>query len=109
LGQTIRTPVAKTLAAGQHVAVLGYLTAADKIVVTSIRDIPELYVAGASGVTITGKISAVNPALGIFVIGRQVVDYTSMLGSGQPSFAVGSIVRITGIQPVGGGVILATD
>ena len=109
LGQTIPTPAAKTLAAGQHVAVLGYLTAADKIIVTAIRDVPEYYVAGASGVKITGKITAIDPALGLLMIGRQVVDYTGMLGSGQPSFAVGSVVRISGIQPVGGGVILATD
>jgi hypothetical protein len=109
LGQKIQTSAARTLVAGQHVAVFGYLTSSGGIVVTAVRDVPDVYVPGASHVTITGKVSAVNDALGVLMIGRQAVDYTALLASGQVSFVVGSVVRLSGIQPVGGGIIIATN
>ena len=109
LGQKIQTSAARTLVAGQHVAVFGYLTSSGGIVVTAVRDVPDVYVPGASHVTITGKVSAVNDALGVLMIGRQAVDYTALLASGQVSFVVGSVVRLSGIQPVGGGIIVATN
>ena len=109
LGQKIQTSAARTLVAGQHVAVFGYLTSSGGIVVTAVRDVPNVYVPGASRVTITGKVSAVNDALGVLMIGQQAVDYTALLASGQVSFVVGSVVRLSGIQPVGGGIIVATN
>jgi hypothetical protein len=60
-------------------------------------------------VTITGRVSEVNAALGVLMVGRQAVDYTALLASGKEDFVVGSLVSLTGIQPLIGGVIIATN
>ena len=109
LGQTIQTAAAKTLAAGQYIFVFGHMTPASDMVVTAVRVVPDLYVPGASRVTITGRVSEVNAALGVLMVGRQAVDYTALLASGKEEFVVGSLVSLTGIQPLIGGVIIATN
>ena len=68
------------------------------------------YVAGASSVLISGKVTSVNSTIGQLKIGNTVVDFTPLLVT-QPGLTVkvGENVRVSGIQPVSRGAILASE
>ena len=109
LGQSVRIAAASTASVGDNIAVLGRLDAAGKIIVAKVRMVADTYVAGASRVTVTGKVTAIDAARGVLMVGRQQVDFTALLASGNLDVAVGNVVKISGIQPVSGGTILATE
>jgi hypothetical protein len=109
LGQSLRTTRARTVAVGENVAVFGRVNAAGEVVVTDVRPFADGYVPGASRVTITGKVTAIDTRRGVMTIGRQPVDFTALLAGSTPELAVGKVVTISGTQPVPGGIILASD
>ena len=109
LGQSLRTTRARTVAVGENVAVFGRVNAAGEVVVTDVRPFADGYVPGASRVTITGKVTAIDTHRGVMTIGRQPVDFTALLAGSTPELAVGKVVTISGTQPVPGGIILASD
>ena len=107
LGQSVRTAAAGKISLGDNIAMVGRLDAAGNLVVAQVRPVADAYVAGASRVTITGKITGVDAARAVLTIGRQQVDFSALLASGTLDLAAGSVVTMSGIQPVSGGIILA--
>jgi hypothetical protein len=66
------------------------------------------YVPGSTSVLLTGVLEAIDRTTGRAVVNGVAVDIVTLLAGDMNAPAVGSIVRVTGIQPSIGGVILAT-
>jgi hypothetical protein len=47
--------------------------------------------------------------MGTLMIGRQTIDFTAALSGAGVTPAAGEVIAVMGIQPVSGGVILASE
>ena len=65
------------------------------------------YVPGATKVLLKGNVTSVDRASGKLSIGKQLVDYSSVLSSADVAISVGTIVTVVGTQPLSQGLILA--
>ena len=65
------------------------------------------YVPGATKVLLKGQVTSVDSASGKLAIGKQVVDYSSLLSKGDVAISIGTRVTVVGIQPLAKGLILA--
>ncbi len=75
---------------------------------TSVNRLGSSYVAGATNIFVTGRVSSVDAAIGSAKINGLTVDYTA--GLSDPTFSglsVGDLVSVSGIQPVAEGQLLA--
>ncbi len=66
------------------------------------------YVPGATPVLLTGVLEHIDLSTGRAVVSGVPVDLVTLLVNEANAIAVGKVVRVTGIQPSIGGVILAT-
>ena len=53
-------------------------------------------------------MKAVRPDVALAVVGKTLVDYSSLLANGTLDLAVGDVVRISGTQPQQGERVLAS-
>jgi hypothetical protein len=54
-----------------------------------------------------GQVTSVDSASGKLAIGKQVVDYSSLLSKGDVAISIGTRVTVVGTQPLAKGLILA--
>jgi hypothetical protein len=99
--------VAAEMAAGRQltVSVTGVLGEKGSARSAALALLTTDYVAGASRVITTGKITAVDQSLGTLVIGKLVVDYSAVDLPRLPQ--VGDIAAVAGVQPSRGGTVFA--
>jgi len=102
LGQTVTLgPKAVTNASlrpGQMVAVTGSVQPDGSILATSVVDLPDAYVDGATEILGSGVITSHNASTARLTIGRLPVDYSPTLYAGDPGLTVGSTVEFRGIR-----------
>jgi hypothetical protein len=67
------------------------------------------YVPGATPVAVVGKVQKLDRSTATFSIGNLTVDYSSLLGIGDPAIADGRIVRVIGIRASTSGELAATS
>jgi hypothetical protein len=67
------------------------------------------YVAGASKVVISGKISSINTAVATAIVNGVVVDCSSALAGRMPKLSVGDVVTFVGTLPQAGQHMLASS
>ena len=106
LGQKVIYSAAGKLVVGDGVAVFGHTSANGSFVATSITDEGQ-YVAGATMVFLSGKVQKADPAVGRVAVGGLSVDLTAAMSNGVVAPVVGTEIRLKGIQPVAGGLVLA--
>ena len=111
LGKTLRMPsterISAALAAGTQlvVAVSGKLSANGTTEQMKLRFVPVDYVAGATKVLASGRVSSFDSATGTMRIGSLTVDINSASFNKSPS--LGSVVQVAGTQPLRKGTVLA--
>ena len=115
LGQTFRADAKKAAAIAANlsggaqpvVSVLGAPKNDGSLAATTMLVFESSYVPGATKVLLTGKVSSVNHADAKLTIGKQVVDYSSLLAKANVAISVGALVTVIGSQPVSLGEVLA--
>jgi hypothetical protein len=93
----------------QLVAVIGDEKSVGGLSPKAVLKLNETYVPGSTKVMLKGKVGSVNAAMGTLMIGRQVIDFTSVLSSTGVTPVAGEVIAVVGIQPVSGGLILASE
>jgi hypothetical protein len=105
LGQVFSTTpeVAGSLAVGDYV-----LAAGNGDELAQVFETGQTYVPGVSPVELRGAVGSVDPSRGTMSVGAVTVDYAAYLVS-EPQFQpqVDQLVEINGLQPAGGGSLLA--
>ena len=94
------------LAPNTLVAIGGSESSAGKTAVSSITELSQLDVPGATQLIVTGIVSS-EAATGQIRVGNLSIDINSALTGDNQNFAVGNLVRISGTQPNLGGLFLA--
>ncbi len=89
------------------VAVLGAAQKDGTLAPRSMVMLNASYVPGATKVLLKGKVTSVDSASGKLAIGKQVVDYSSVLSKADVAISVGTLVTVVGTQPLAKGLILA--
>jgi hypothetical protein len=100
----------QALTGGQTVelAVSGKLGKSGRLVAGTAAISQNQYVAGSTQVVLTGRVNAVDSAIGLAVIGKQVVNLTAIqTAAGSTSVKAGDVIMIVGTQPSLGGAVLA--
>ena len=87
------------------VAVSGRITASGTVEQMKLRVMPTDYVAGASKVVVSGRVSEINASVGTMKVSGVTVDMSAAEATKSPT--VGSMVVLVGTQPVRQGVVLA--
>jgi len=109
LGRSIATNDAYRVVVGQRVNVYGVLKEDGSIADAELESI-SAYVPGADPVYVRGVITQADASTGTAQVGGLSIDYTSLLSSTEfTAPQVGETVEISGTQPAGGGVVLATE
>lgn len=113
LGQTLAVPtkVSKTsgLNVGAYVAVAADRDQTGTLVVTSLKILSDLYVAGSSQVYLLGAVERYSPTAGLIQIGDlKILVSQSISIDPSRSFAIGDLVEVVGTQAVSKGPIWAT-
>ncbi len=102
LGQWFAVPKSQAAASspGQFVDVYGAVSASGQYVVSALIHIGSvMYVPGATGVVVAGRISSVDKARGTARIGSLTIDYTAALASfSAQKLATGEVVKFGGLQ-----------
>ena len=106
LGQKVVYPAAGKLVLGDAVAVFGYTEPNGSFVATSITDEGQ-YVPGATSVFLAGAVQKADPAIGRVAVDGLTIDLTGTMSNGVVAPAVGTRIKLVGIQPVAGGLIVA--
>jgi len=88
-----------------QIAVSGRLERTGKLSSTSAHVLRAPYVAGASKITLTAKISAIDATTGRALIGKSIVDISAISSIG--SVGIGDVVTVSGTMPQFGQPILA--
>ncbi|MEO0574784.1 MAG: DUF5666 domain-containing protein, partial [Pseudomonadota bacterium] len=111
LGQTVAaTAFVKSFAVGDYVAIQGEFSRELSLVATRINRLPGVYVPGASVVRVTGITTGFSPLIGQVRIGSVSVDFvdaSSMTTKLVEGFGI--LTSVDGVQPVPGGIVLATQ
>ena len=89
------------------VAVLGALQKDGALAAKSMVMLDASYVPGATKVLLKGKVTSVDSASGKLSVGKQVVDYSSLLSKSVVAISAGMTVTIVGTQPLARGLVLA--
>ena len=95
-----------TLAPNTLVGIDGSENSAGKATVSSVTQLSQVDVPGATQLVVTGIVSS-ETATGQIRVGNLSIDINSALTGDTPNFAAGSLVRISGTQPNLGGLFLA--
>ena len=67
---------------------------------TTIRQLTDSYVAGATPVYVRGKIAFINKSVGYARLDTLTIDFTPAMSSpGFPKFDLGEIIEATGVSP----------
>ncbi len=105
LNQAVVLPAGSEWAVGDAVTVCGKSEATGRVLASHVA-VHGLYTPGSTPVLLVGRVDSVNGSVGRAVVGGVTVDFTETLAtSSAPS--VGSIVRISGTQPLSRGAVLA--
>ena len=101
--------IANKIGGGEQpmVAVLGALQKDGSLSAKSMVILDASYVPGATKVLLKGKVTSVDSASGKLSVGKQLVDYSSVLSKSDVAFAVGMSITVVGTQPLAEGLILA--
>jgi hypothetical protein len=110
LNRTLKLPAGHAIpdaaAAGQlMVLVSGKISATGAVEQMQLRFLKADYVAGASKVALSGQVNELDARRGWMKIGGVSIDINAAAGSKTPS--VGSVVVVTGTQPMRNGIVLA--
>ena len=102
--------IGSALAAGNmvEISIFGQVDASGRLQRASATITEGEYVAGASKVVISGKISSINSAVATAVVNGVVVDYSSALAGRIPKLSVGDVVTFVGTLPQAGQQMLAS-
>ena len=106
LGQRIAAPSLNGLAIGDTAAVFGRSRNDGAILISAIQSRGP-YVAGANSVLLSGVVEKTDSMKGTVVVNGISIDLTPMMAQGAFSPAVGSKLRIAGVQPLSLGVVIA--
>jgi hypothetical protein len=82
-----------------EISIFGQVDASGRLQRASATITEGQYVAGASKVVISGKISSINSAVATAVVNGVVVDYSSALAGRMPKLSVGDVVTFVGTLP----------
>ena len=106
-GSTSTTQLFDALEGGAaiQIAVSGRLERNGRLSNTSAHVLKTPYVAGASKITLTSRISSIDAMTGRALIGKSIVDISAINGSG--TIAIGDVVTVSGTMPQFGQPILA--
>ena len=96
----------QALTVGNTVAVFGAARRDGSIEASAIRE-QGMYVPGASAVFLSGTVQRSDAAVGRLTVNGVNIDLTPAMSAGALSPKVGSKLSISGIQPVGRGLVLA--
>ena len=88
-----------------QIAVSGRLERNGRLSNTNAYVLKTPYVAGASKITLTGRISAIDASTGRALVGKSIVDFSAINGS--RSIAIGDVITMSGTMPQFGQPILA--
>jgi hypothetical protein len=94
---------------GAQVTVFGKLAADGSLKAPSIAIDSTQYVAGASEVVASGRVTKVDAAVGKATVGRVVIDYTALLASKEISLKLGELVVVVGTRPAQDSAVQATS
>jgi hypothetical protein len=117
LGRQLRVPstalltdISDALAAGTtpELAVLSRIGSDGKFVGATARRVYEQYVAGATKVVVTGKLTSVDAATAKATINGMMVDYSALLSNANVDLAAGQVVTLVGTLPQAGGQMIVT-
>ena len=89
------------------VAVLGAAQKDGTLAPRSMVFLDASYVPGATKVLLKGNVTSVDRTSGKLAIGKQLVDYSSVLSRADVAISVGTLVTVVGTQPLSNGLILA--
>ncbi|HEY2807894.1 MAG TPA: hypothetical protein VGI91_03795, partial [Steroidobacteraceae bacterium] len=107
LGQRVQSLAVSGLAIGSLVAVYGRASLDGSITASAIQARGS-YVPGASQVFFSGIVQKASPTIGRAVVNGVSIDLTPAMASGAISPIAGARLKITGIQPVAGGLVLVS-
>ena len=105
LGQRVQAQAVSNLAIGSLVAVYGK-AAADGSISASLIQPRGSYVPGASEVFFSGTVQKTNPTIGRAIVNGISVDLTPAMASGAISPIAGTRLKLIGIQPIAGGLVI---
>jgi hypothetical protein len=110
LGNVVAGTAVAGLNVGDYVAVLGQPAVAGYLLAERVVLLSAEYVPGASRVLIKAVIDSVDTSIARATVAGLSVDYaTTLSSSAQIAIAGGSVVEVSGIQPVASGVMLADE
>ena len=89
------------------VAIIGKPGKGGTLAANSMLMLADSYVAGATRVFLKGKVASLDSTNGKLTIGKQVVDYSAVVGQSDATVAVGAVLTVIGTQPVAAGEVLA--
>jgi methyl-accepting chemotaxis protein len=92
---------------GTHVVVSG-LVLPDGSLIARRVSVAGAYVPGASTVILTGVVRRVDAVTGRALVGSAWIDYTPAMAANPQTPRVGEMMHAQGVQPVVGGIVLAT-
>jgi hypothetical protein len=107
VGQTVMASQAMLsgMSVGEFVTVNGSVVSSGWLYADSISRSSNMYVPGATQVFVAGIPSEIDPVLGQAKIGELTIDYTGAMSGG--AIPNGLSLSFSGIQPVGGGVLVS--
>ena len=113
LGQNFALPTKAAkpsgLSVGAYVVVTGDRNAAGALVATSVKVLPDAYVAGASEVYLLGTVDRSAPSAGLVQIGGlKILVSQALSANSNRSFAVGDEIEVLGTQALSKGAVWAT-
>ena len=108
VGAAAATQFASAIQSGSQVSIVvtGQLDTSGTVSNASLNVSSESYVAGASEVTVSGRVTALNATVGNLQVGKTTVNFGNLVFERAPR--VGDVVVIVGTQPNRGGLVLAT-
>lgn len=97
------------LSVGAYVVVIGNRDSGGMLVATSVRLLPDPYVAGASQVYLQGAIDRYSAAAGLVQIGElKALVSQALSAESAGSFSTGDVIELVGTQAVSRGPVWAT-